>query len=157
MLRLFTECHLKILHAQGVDATILKIASVGDDHLERDVRSAISGMNAVHRYELFRGSSVGTVQILVRYCVSFSTTLVPQLQLWHLHWLVSVQSAGYMHSRLSEISASRAISRELLHESRSTAAIVASSLAGVHTVRGIHAFTSARDISSASRKRCYNY
>jgi hypothetical protein len=29
MPRLFTECYLKIPHAQYVDATILKIASVG--------------------------------------------------------------------------------------------------------------------------------
>jgi hypothetical protein len=30
--------------------------------------------------------------IFVQYCLSFSTALVQQLLLWHLHWLVSVQS-----------------------------------------------------------------
>jgi hypothetical protein len=37
------------------------------------------------------------VQILVRYRVSFSTAVVPQLQLWHLQWLVSVQFVRDLH------------------------------------------------------------
>jgi hypothetical protein len=49
---------------------------------------------------------------------------------------------------------SRAISRKLLHGSRSTAAIMASSLAGVRTVRGRPTFTSAVDVT---RRRCSNH
>jgi hypothetical protein len=51
----------------------------------------------------------------------------------------------------------RAISRELLHGSCSTAAIMASSLAGVRTVCGRPAFTSAVGVTlPASRRRCSN-
>jgi len=35
--------------------------------------------------------------IFVQYFLSFSTDLVPQLLLWHLHWLVSVQSVSDLH------------------------------------------------------------
>jgi hypothetical protein len=34
------------------------------------------------------------------YCVSFSTTPLSQLQLWHVHWLVFQQSGNDLHSRL---------------------------------------------------------
>jgi hypothetical protein len=74
----------KIPHAQYVDAVIGRIASVGDDHLETDVRSANTGMDVTD----LRRPSVGTVPVLVKYRVS-STALVPQLQFWHPHWLVS--------------------------------------------------------------------
>jgi hypothetical protein len=54
-------------------------------------------------------------------------------------------------------SPSCAISRELLHGSRSTAAIMASSLAGVRTVRGRPAVTSAVGVTlPVSRRRCSN-
>jgi hypothetical protein len=54
-------------------------------------------MDAVDRYEVLRGPSVGIVPILVRYRVSFSTVLISQLQLCLLHWLVSIQSMGDLH------------------------------------------------------------
>jgi hypothetical protein len=44
--------------------------------------------------EVLRTPSLVIAQILVRYGVRFSTALVPQLQLWHLHWLISEQSVG---------------------------------------------------------------
>jgi hypothetical protein len=37
---------------------------------------------------------------VVQYRVSFSISLVPQLQLCHLQWLVSKQSVGVLHSQL---------------------------------------------------------
>jgi hypothetical protein len=99
MLRLSTDCCVKEAHPQRVDVvaisiSIQKIASVEDDRLETHVRSASSGMDAIDRHEVLRVPSVGIVLILVRYRVSFSTALVPQLQFMHLHWPVSVQSVG---------------------------------------------------------------
>jgi hypothetical protein len=55
----------------------------------------------IDRHEVPRMPSVGTVQIPLRYRVSFSTALVPKMQLWHL--LVSVQSVGDLHSHLPEV------------------------------------------------------
>jgi hypothetical protein len=67
------------------------------------VRSASSGMDAIDRHEVLRGPSVGIVPIVMRYRVSFSMALVPQLQLWHLHRLVSVQSVGDLHSQVPQV------------------------------------------------------
>jgi hypothetical protein len=79
-LRLSTECCVITAHPQRVDVVaIRKIASVDDDRLETDVRSASSGMDAIDRHEVLRGPPVEIVPILVRYRVSFSTALVPQL------------------------------------------------------------------------------
>jgi len=44
---------------------------------------------------------VSIVQILV--WVSFYTVALPQLQLWHRHWLVSIQSMGDLHSQVSYV------------------------------------------------------
>jgi hypothetical protein len=55
-----------------------------------DVRSTNAGLDATDRHEVFGGPSAGIVPILVRYRVSFSPLLVPQLQLWHIHWLAYV-------------------------------------------------------------------
>jgi hypothetical protein len=49
-------------------------------------------MDEIDRHEVLRGPSVGIVPILVRYRVGFPTALIPQLKLWHLHRLVSVQT-----------------------------------------------------------------
>jgi hypothetical protein len=76
----------KRAHPQRVNVVAIRnIASVEDDGLETDVRSASSGMDAIDRHEVLRRPSVGIVPILVRYRVRISTALVPQLQLWHLY------------------------------------------------------------------------
>jgi hypothetical protein len=65
MLRLSTKC-VKRTHPQHVDGVaIRKIASVEDDRLETDVRSASSGMDAIYRHEVLREPSVGIGPILV--------------------------------------------------------------------------------------------
>jgi hypothetical protein len=75
-----TECCVKRAHPQRVDVAIRKIASVEDDRLETDVRSASSGMHAIGCHELLGVPSVGIVPILEQYGVSFSKALVPQIQ-----------------------------------------------------------------------------
>jgi hypothetical protein len=42
-------------------------------------------MDQTECHEVLRRASVETISILVQYRVHFSTALVPQLQLWHLH------------------------------------------------------------------------
>jgi hypothetical protein len=91
MLRLSVECYSKRAQPQYVDVVaIRKIASVEDYRLETDVSVANSGMGVIYRQAVLRGPSGGIVPILVRHRVSFSTALVPQLQLW--------QSVGDLHS-----------------------------------------------------------
>jgi hypothetical protein len=88
-----TECYVRGAHLQCVDAVVIrKIASAEDDRLGTNVRFASSDMDAIDREEVLRGPPVKIVPILIRYRVSFSTALVPQLQLCHLHWLVSVSN-----------------------------------------------------------------
>jgi hypothetical protein len=54
-------------------------------------------MDAINIYNEVRlGPSTGTVPILVPSGLT-STLLVPELELWHLHWLVSLQSMGSLH------------------------------------------------------------
>jgi hypothetical protein len=80
MLRLSTECYVKRAHSQCVYIIVIrKIASVKDDCLETNVRSASSGVDEIDGYEVLRLLSVTIVPVLVRYRVSFSTALVPQV------------------------------------------------------------------------------
>jgi hypothetical protein len=81
MLHLSTEFCVKRTHLQRRDVTIRKIARVENDRLETAVRSACGGMDGTDGYEIFRGPSVGIVQVLLPHHVSFSNDLVPQLQL----------------------------------------------------------------------------
>jgi hypothetical protein len=61
MLGLSTECYVKRAHPQCVDAVaIRKIASTENSHLETDVRSAGSGMDATDRHEVLRGPTAGS-------------------------------------------------------------------------------------------------
>jgi hypothetical protein len=92
--RISSECYVKRAHVQCVGVAIRKISFVKEHCLETDVRSASRGMYAMERLEVLRRPSVGVDSILVRSCLSLSTAPVPQLQLWHLYWLVSVQSVG---------------------------------------------------------------
>ena len=59
---------------------------IEDDSLARDVRSTESGMDKISCRELLRRPSFGTFVHLVRYRVRFSTSVVPQLQLWLFSW-----------------------------------------------------------------------
>lgn len=96
MFHLCTEYYVQRADPQCVNvAASGKIASVEDGRLETDVHS----MSVDHR-EVLRVPSVWTVPNLTRYYVSFSTVLVPQLQFCHLPWLVSVQFAGDLYSRV---------------------------------------------------------
>jgi hypothetical protein len=79
------------------DAAIRRIASAEDDRLETDVCFGSSDMDATDRQEVLRGSSVGVATVLARYLMTFSTDLVPQLHLCHLHWFVSIQYVGNLN------------------------------------------------------------
>jgi hypothetical protein len=79
MLHLSTECSVKRSNPQRVDVVaIRKITCIQDNRLVTDVCSTSSGMDAINCYGVIRGALVATV-LLVQYCVSFSTALVPQL------------------------------------------------------------------------------
>jgi hypothetical protein len=65
-------------HIRSVDVGVVrKIAFAVDDHLETHACSSISGVDATDSDEILRGPSHEIPGILVRYLVSFSTTLVP--------------------------------------------------------------------------------
>lgn len=83
MLHLFTECYMKRAHLQYVDIAICRIASEGETSGNRSC-SPSTGMHASH-HEVLQGPSVVIIPVLVLYAVA----LVPQLQLWHLYWLVA--------------------------------------------------------------------
>jgi hypothetical protein len=65
------------------------------DGLEIDVHSMRGGIDSNDHHTVPQGPLIGMAPILmyVQY-TSFSTPLIPQLQLWHLPWLVSVQPVG---------------------------------------------------------------
>lgn len=65
----------------------------------KDGRSAISGTDHTERQGL-RGPLAGILLVLLRYDVCFPTTLVSQLQLWHISCLVSVRPVGELQSRM---------------------------------------------------------
>jgi hypothetical protein len=80
-----------------------KTATVVDGRLETNVRPTSSGMAARDLHEVLRRPSVEKVPTVLRYCVGFSTALAPQLQLWHIHWLVSVESVGELRARVPQV------------------------------------------------------
>jgi hypothetical protein len=62
--RLSTErCIRRALTQSVYVIAIRKIACVEDDHLEKDVRSASSGMNTTDGHEALQGPSVGMSQL----------------------------------------------------------------------------------------------
>jgi hypothetical protein len=83
-------------------AAIRKISTVETNRLETDVRSARSGMDAVNRHE---------EPIRVRYHVSFFTTFVLRLEVWHPDSLVTVQSLGNLYSLAPYVDITLPISR----------------------------------------------
>jgi hypothetical protein len=91
-------------HLQCVDIVgIRKIAPVEEDRTKADVRSPFTDMDTTDCHEVLRGPSVGIIQILAPYRVSPYAVFVLHLQLWYLHLLVSVQSAGDFHSRVLKV------------------------------------------------------
>lgn len=67
---------------------------------EQGVRYASSGVGPSNCQDSLRGASVHLVPILVLYGVTFSTALFLRLQLWNLHWPVSVESVCDLHSQV---------------------------------------------------------
>ena len=47
--------------------------------------------------------SVGIVLNFMQYCVSFFIVLIPQLQIWHIHLMVAIQSVGGLHSQVTSV------------------------------------------------------
>jgi hypothetical protein len=90
--------HLSIEHLERLIRRVMmsqpftKLRSVEADRLETDMRSASTGMDGtvMKNFE----DSFLIIPILQGCHVSFSTAIVSQLQLRHLHWLVSVQSVN---------------------------------------------------------------
>jgi len=77
---------VKGAHRQCADAAaIRRITYIHTLQASGNVRSARAVMDQTECHEVLRRASVETISILVQYRVHFSTALVPQLQLWHLH------------------------------------------------------------------------
>jgi hypothetical protein len=70
-----------------------KTESVHDDLQETNVDSASNNTDTTFRYEAARKQCLLIFHTLARYAV------FPQLQLWHLHWLASVQSSDDLYSQ----------------------------------------------------------
>jgi hypothetical protein len=51
-------------------------------------------MDTADRKEEIREPPFYIIPIVVLYHANFSAAVVPQLQLWHAHWLVSVSVCG---------------------------------------------------------------
>ena len=64
-----------------VDVAISKIRSMEGDSLQTYVRSASSGMQVIYRHAVRGRNSFGLVPLLVQITRSFSTAVVPHLQL----------------------------------------------------------------------------
>jgi hypothetical protein len=105
MLHLSRQCYVKLAHPLFVNVVdIRKIASEENDSLETYVRSTSSSVSAVGLYEVLRVQSAGIFPISIRYRVRLSKDLVPKLKLWHIFWLVSVQSVGDINSHKPYVS-----------------------------------------------------
>jgi hypothetical protein len=95
MLHIFTEYYVKGADLQRVHViAVRKIKSAEDKRLETQVHFSRSGMDATGRHEVLRGPSVG---------ISHFRAISRELQLWHLHLMVSVQSVCDLPSRVSYI------------------------------------------------------
>jgi hypothetical protein len=96
-----TQCYVKRVRPLCVGIVAIgKIASVQDDCLEIDVRTACGDVDESDRHEVHGGPSVGMVTLLLGYHVS-SAAFIPQLRLQHLDWLVAVQSMSDLHARVA--------------------------------------------------------
>jgi len=56
---------------------------------------------------VLRGILVEAFLILMRYRVNFLTDVIPQLQFWHILWLVFIQSVGKVHWQVQRTLQSR--------------------------------------------------
>lgn len=74
-----------------------------EDGWARHPSALSSGKNATDRQEVHRGPSAGTVLIFAIYRVSFTTSLLPRLQLWHPNWPVCVQYVDDLHSPVPDV------------------------------------------------------
>jgi len=54
-------------------------------------------MDQIDHLELFQGPLVGIVSVLVQCRINPSTSLIPQLPFWHLHWLVFLESVDDLY------------------------------------------------------------
>jgi len=82
--------YLIVTHTIGIE----------DSHLETGVHSASSSMDPTDHLEIFQGPLVGIVSVLVQCCITLSTSLIPQLPFWHLHWLVFGESVDDLYSQM---------------------------------------------------------
>ena len=70
---------------------IARRVGIQNDHMERAVHPATIGKALIDLQIIIRQPFFfGIFPIFERYRTSFSKTFLPQLQLWHFHWLVSV-------------------------------------------------------------------
>jgi hypothetical protein len=60
----------------------------------------LSGIGPINRVEALRKSTVDPVQGHMPDHVGFSIAFMSQLQLWHLNWLLAVQSVRDQHSQV---------------------------------------------------------
>lgn len=65
--------------------------------------SVSSDMDSVDCQGVLQGYLYGIVSVLVSH-VSFSTSFGQQPNLWHFHWLLSVQFANNMHAQMPLVS-----------------------------------------------------
>jgi hypothetical protein len=83
---LHTHTHTHIYIYKGPYVTTHTLATTEDNHLKTDVHSVSSGVETTEHYKVLWEHSPGIVLIHVWYGTSLQ--LIPQRQLWHLHWLV---------------------------------------------------------------------
>jgi hypothetical protein len=104
VLHLPTECYIKRAHSHCVDVVaICRIASIEDSNLGTDVCSMRSTVDSVITVKFFKIPWLGWSQFLCNIVWALSMILIPRLQLWHRHWLVSIWSVGDLHSCLLEM------------------------------------------------------
>jgi len=77
---------------------------VEEDRLKTYVNfTNVTNVNQIDCQEILRELSAGTVPAIVLHHLTFFTPVVPQLQLWHFYWLVSVQTVSDLHSQIPTV------------------------------------------------------
>ena len=62
-----------------------------------------SGIDPTDRQEILPEPSVGILPISMRYCGNFFADFIPQLQIWHMHLMVAMQSVGGLHTLVKSV------------------------------------------------------
>ena len=62
-----------------------------------------NGIDPTDRQDVLREPSVGVLPISMWYCVSFFAAFIPQMQIWHIHLFVAMQSLGGLHSQVTSV------------------------------------------------------